>query len=322
MELKDFFEAKQRLQGVIHKIPLEYTKHFSDITGATVYMKCENRQKTGSFKVRGAYNKIAKLASTGKVKAVVACSAGNHAQGVAYSATCAGIKSTIVMPTRAPAVKVSATKSYGAEVVLHGDTYDDAFIHAKELEQKTGAVYVPGFDDDDIIIGAGTIGLEILEELLNVDTIIIPAGGGGLLAGIAYCVKNINPKIRIIGVQASGATAIYNSYKTGKLTPSQNVSTFADGIAVKTPGTKPFEIIKKYVDDVVTVTDDETAEVIVALLERCKQVVEPSGAVALTAIATGKVDVRGQNVVCLVSGGNLDLELVSNLIQKSLQKRK
>jgi len=321
MELKDFFEAKRRLEGVIHKIPLEWTKHFSDITGANVYLKCENRQKTGSFKVRGAYNKIAKLTEGGKVTSVVASSAGNHAQGVAYSATCAGIKSTIIMPTRAPAVKVAATKGYGADVVLHGDTYDDAFTYAKELERTTNVTFVPGFDDDDVIIGAGTIGLEILEEMLNVDVIVIPAGGGGLLAGIAYCIKQINPKVRIIGVQASGATAIYDSFKSGKLSPSKSVTTFADGIAVKTPGTKPFEIIKKYVDEIVTVTDEETSDVIVALLERCKQVVEPSGAVALTAIANGKVNVKGLNVVCILSGGNLDLQLISNLIQRSLQKR-
>ncbi|MCL2570744.1 MAG: threonine ammonia-lyase [Firmicutes bacterium] len=314
MDVNDFLDAQKRLNGIIFKTPMRFSNYFSQITGANVYLKFENLQKTGSFKIRGAYNKIARLVETDKPKAVIACSAGNHAQGVAFAATKAKIKSTIVMPTGASNVKVAATKGYRAEVILFGETFDDAGIHARELAQKTGAVFIPGFDDEDIIKGAGTIGIEILHELGNVDTIIVPAGGGGLLAGIAHYVKLINPKIRIIGVQAQGCDALYRSFKTGIYSINETATTFADGIAVKTPGKIPFEIIKKYVDDMVTVDDNEIADVIVDLLERCKQVVEPSGASCVAAITTGKINIKGQNVVCILSGGNIDLKLLSKLI--------
>jgi len=321
MEIKDYFDAKRRIAGIVHKLPLEFSKYFSDMAGANVYLKCENRQKTGSFKVRGAYNKIARLVEKGRPSSVVACSMGNHAQAVAFAATEAGVKSSIVMPTKAPIVKIEATRGYGAEVVLHGDTYSDASDHAREIEAKTGAVFIPGFDDDDVISGAGTVGLEILEDLINVNTIIIPAGGGGILAGVAYAVKHINPQVRIIGVQSEGANALYTSFKSGTLVTSAT-STFADGIAVQKPGIRPYEIIRDYVDDIVLVSDDEIADAMIGLLERCKQVVEPSGAASLAAIATGKVNVRGQNVVCIVSGGNLDLEVVARLIERYVAKRK
>jgi len=321
MELNDFFDARARLDKVIHRIPLEFSNYFSKLTGGKVFLKCENLQKTGSFKVRGAYNKIAKLQESKKPKAVVACSAGNHAQGVAFAATKAGIKSTIVMPTRAPLVKVDATASYGASVVLHGNSYDDSYIKAREIEKQTGAIFVTGFDDYDVVAGAGTIGLEILEELVNVNTIVVPAGGGGLLAGIAAAVKQINPKIRIVGVQSEGATALITSYKTGTYTTTDKTSTIADGIAVGKPGVIPYELIKQYVDEMVTVSDDEVADALVILLERCKQVVEPSGAVSVAAILSGKVDVKGQNVCCILSGGNIDLDTISKLIQRFNNKR-
>ena len=322
MEIRDFFDAKARISGILHKQPLEFTKYFSDMSGASVYLKCENTQKTGSFKVRGAYNKISKMVETEAfLKEVVACSMGNHAQAVAFAATEAGVKSTIVMPKSATLVKIEATRGYGAEVVLHGNTYSDAFDYAKELEKKTGAVYIPGFDNDEIIAGAGTVGLEILEELINVDTIVIPAGGGGLLAGVAYIVKQVNPKVRIVGVQSAGATALYTSFKTGKIVTSAT-STFADGISVQKPGLKPYELIRDYVDEIVLVTDEEISDTLIGLLERCKQVVEPSGAASLAAVASGKVNVKGQNVVCIISGGNLDLELVYKLIERHLKKPK
>ena len=318
MEIKDYFDAKRRIDGILHKNPLEYSKYFSDISGANVYLKCENRQKTGSFKVRGAYNRIVRLMEgPKKPKAVVACSMGNHAQAVAFGATSAGIKSTIVMPKCATAVKIEATKGYGAEVVLHGETYGETIAFAMQLAKDTGAVYVPGFDCDDIITGAGTCGLEILEDLINVNTIIIPVGGGGLLAGVAYAVKHINPRVRIVGVQAAGATAMLESFNKGEII-TKTAKTIADGIAVQTPGAKPFEVIRQFVDEIVSVTDDEIENAIVKLLERCKQVAEPSGAASLAALCSGKLDLRGQNVVCIVSGGNINLELIRNILTKKL----
>ena len=285
LELKDFEAAADRLKNVIHNIPLSTSCTFSAMTGAEVYLKYENQQKTGSFKVRGAYNKIMKRFAEGDLHAVVASSAGNHAQGVAFAATAAGVKSTIVMPRSAPIAKVSATQGYGAEVVL------------------------------------GTIALEILRDLPGVDMIFVPAGGGGLISGVAACAKQINPRIQIIGVQAEGAPAIANSFRTGERTPSDTVHTIADGIAVKTPGEKTFEYIKQYVDRVVTVSDDEIASAVLLLLERCKQVVETSGAAPLAAVLNNKVDVKGKKVVCVLSGGNIDVSFIHKIVEKGLITR-
>ena len=256
LELKDFEAAADRLKNVIHNIPLSTSCTFSAMTGAEVYLKYENQQKTGSFKVRGAYNKIMKRFAEGDLHAVVASSAGNHAQGVAFAATAAGVKSTIVMPRSAPIAKVSATQGYGAEVVLAGNIYDEAYAKACEICEETGAEFIHPFDDEDVMAGQGTIALEILRDLPGVDMIFVPAGGGGLISGVAACAKQINPRIQIIGVQAEGAPAIANSFRTGERTPSDTVHTIADGIAVKTPGEKTFEYIKQYVDRVVTVSDD------------------------------------------------------------------
>ena len=274
LELKDFEAAADRLKNVIHNIPLSTSCTFSAMTGAEVYLKYENQQKTGSFKVRGAYNKIMKRYAEGDLHAVVASSAGNHAQGVAFAATAAGVKSTIVMPRSAPIAKVSATQGYGAEVVLAGNIYDEAYAKACEICEETGAEFIHPFDDEDVMAGQGTIALEILRDLPGVDMIFVPAGGGGLISGVAACAKQINPRIQIIGVQAEGAPAIANSFRTGERIPSDTVHTIADGIAVKTPGEKTFEYIKKSVDRVVTVSDDEIASAVLLLLERCKQVVE------------------------------------------------
>lgn len=307
LELKDFEAAADRLKNVIHNIPLSTSCTFSAMTGAEVYLKYENQQKTGSFKVRGAYNKIMKRFAEGDLHAVVASSAGNHAQGVAFAATAAGVKSTIVMPRSAPIAKVSATQGYGAEVVLAGNIYDEAYAKACEICEETGAEFIHPFDDEDVMAGQGTIALEILRDLPGVDMIFVPAGGGGLISGVAACAKQINPRIQIIGVQAEGAPAIANSFRTGERTPSDTVHTIADGIAVKTPGEKTFEYIKKYVDRVVTVSDDEIASAVLLLLERCKQVVETSGAAPLAAVLNNKVDVKGKKVVCVLSGGNIDV---------------
>ena len=314
LELKDFEAAADRLKNVIHNIPLSTSCTFSAMTGAEVYLKYENQQKTGSFKVRGAYNKIMKRFAEGDLHAVVASSAGNHAQGVAFAATAAGVKSTIVMPRSAPIAKVSATQGYGAEVVLAGNIYDEAYAKACEICEETGAEFIHPFDDEDVMAGQGTIALEILRDL-------VPAGGGGLISGVAACAKQINPRIQIIGVQAEGAPAIANSFRTGERTPSDTVHTIADGIAVKTPGEKTFEYIKQYVDRVVTVSDDEIASAVLLLLERCKQVVETSGAAPLAAVLNNKVDVKGKKVVCVLSGGNIDVSFIHKIVEKGLITR-
>ena len=320
MTIREIERAAAGLRDVIHSIPVSSSKTFSDMSGAELYMKCENLQKTGSFKVRGAYNKIARLAGEG-VREVVASSAGNHAQGVAFASTSLGVQSTIVMPRSAPLAKAAATEGYGARVLLYGDCYDEAYSKALEIQQETGAVFVHPFNDEDVVAGQGTIALEILRDIPTVDTVIIPAGGGGLLAGMAFCIKQINPRIQIIGVQAEGAPAIANSFRTGERTPSDTVHTIADGIAVKTPGEKTFEYIKKYVDRVVTVSDDEIASAVLLLLERCKQVVETSGAAPLAAVLNNKVDVKGKKVVCVLSGGNIDVSFIHKIVEKGLITR-
>ncbi len=266
--------------------------------------------------MRGAYNKIMKRFAEGDLHAVVASSAGNHAQGVAFAASAVGVKSTIVMPRSAPIAKVSATQGYGADVVLAGNIYDEAYAKACEICEATGAEFIHPFDDEDVMAGQGTIALEILRDLPGVDMIFVPAGGGGLISGVAACAKQINPRIQIIGVQAEGAPAIANSFRAGERTPSDTVHTIADGIAVKTPGEKTFEYIQKYVDRVVTVSDDEIASAVLLLLERCKQVVETSGAAPLAAVLNNKVDVKGKKVVCVLSGGNIDVSFIHKIVEK------
>ena len=321
LELKDFEAAAERLKNVIHNIPLSTSATFSAMTGAEVYLKYENQQKTGSFKVRGAYNKIMKRYAEGDLHAVVASSAGNHAQGVAFAASSVGVKSTIVMPRSTPIAKVSATQGYGADVVLAGNIYDEAYAKACEICEETGAEFIHPFDDEDVMAGQGTIALEILRDLPFVDMIFVPAGGGGLISGVAACAKQINPRIQIIGVQAEGAPAIANSFRAGERMPSDSVHTIADGIAVKTPGEKTFEYIQKYVDRVVTVSDDEIASAVLLLLERCKQVVETSGAAPLAAVLNNKVDVKGKKVVCVLSGGNIDVSFIHKIVEKGLITR-
>lgn len=321
LQLKDFEMAADRLKNVIHNIPLSTSCTFSQMSGAEVYLKYENQQKTGSFKVRGAYNKIMKRYAEGGLTAVVASSAGNHAQGVAFAASSVGVKSTIVMPRSTPIAKVSATQGYGAEVVLAGNIYDEAYAKACEICEETGAEFIHPFDDEDIMAGQGTIALEILRDLPFVDMILVPAGGGGLISGVAACAKQINPRIQVIGVQAEGAPAIANSFRAGKLTSSDTVRTIADGIAVKTPGQNTFQYIQKYVDRVVTVSDDEIASAVLLLLERAKQVVETSGAASLAAVLNHKVDVKGKKVVCLLSGGNIDVSFIHKIVEKGLVTR-
>ncbi len=321
LSVKEVESAAKRLKSVVHSIPLSSSKTFSNLTGAEVYLKYENQQKTGSFKVRGAYNKIMKLHETGELSSVVASSAGNHAQGVAYSANSIGIPATIVMPKSTPIAKVSATQGYGAKVVLHGTCYDDAYDKAREICKEDNAVFIHPFDDEDVMAGQATIGLEILKDLPNVDMIFIPVGGGGLVAGVAAYIKQINPRIKIIGVQAEGAPAICNSFKQPEIVVSEKIRTIADGIAVKCPGTITMEHINQFVDEVVTVSDAEIAETILLLLERTKQIVEPAGATSLAAVIHNRVDVKNKKVVCVLSGGNIDVSFIHKIVEKGLITR-
>ena len=321
ISIKDIDEAAQRLQPVVHYIPLSSSTTFSGMTGAEVYLKCENQQKTGSFKVRGAYNKIMKLYEAGDLKSVIASSAGNHAQGVAFAANKIGIPATICMPRSTPIAKVSATQGYGANVVLSGSCYDDAYAKAMEIVEETGATFIHPFDDEDVMAGQGTIGLEILRDLPAVDVILVPAGGGGLLSGVAACVKQINPRIQVIGVQAEGAPAIAQSFHQDGIHATDSVHTIADGIAVKCPGSKTMEHINAFVDDMMTVSDDDIAATILLLLERTKQVVEPAGASSLAALLSGKRDFSGKKVVCLLSGGNIDVSFIHRIVEKGLVTR-
>ena len=321
LKLQDIELAAQRLRPVLHHTELDMSSTFSEMTGGQIYLKCENRQKPGSFKIRGAGNKIAAIAERGEVKSVVASSAGNHAQGVALAAKNFGIPATIVMPASAPIAKVQATQGYGAKVVLSGDCYDDAYAKACEICREEGATFLHPYNDLEVIAGQGTLGLEILSDLPTADVVIVPAGGGGLLAGVAACIKQINPRIRVIGVQAEGADAIARSFREKRYISTDEVSTIADGIAVKSPGDITVELINRYADDVVTVSDIEISEAILMLMERCKQIVEPSGATPVAAVLKGKVDVRGKKVVCLLSGGNIDVSFIQCIIEQGLVSR-
>lgn len=321
LQLKEIELAAKRLKPTIHKTKIEKSTTFSAMTGGEIYLKFENQQKTGSFKIRGASNKIAALVERGEIKSAVASSAGNHAQGVAYASHVNGIPATIVMPKSAPIAKVSATEGYGAKVVLYGDCYDDAYNKAVEIQEKEGATFLHPYDDLEVMAGQGTIGIEILEELPTVDIVIVPAGGGGLLAGVAACIKQINPRVKIIGVQAEGAPAVAHSFKNKKHSTTDSATTIADGIAVKIPGENTIELINKYADDVVTVSDAEISEAILLLLERTKQVVEPAGATTLAAVLNEKVDVKGKKVACVLSGGNIDVSFVQRIIDLGLVTR-
>lgn len=285
---------------------------------ASIYLKTENLQVTGSFKLRGAYYKISQLSAEEKARGIVACSAGNHAQGVALAATKNGIKSTVCMPDGAPISKVENTKRLGAEVCLVKGTYDDAHDYAVELQEKTGATFIHPYDDDEVIAGQGTIGLEILDQLSDVDAVIVPIGGGGLISGVAFAIKSLNPNVKVYGVQAAGAPSMFNAKQNHQLETLASVSTFADGIAVKTPGNTTFEMVEKYVDAIVTVSDDEIAAAILALIEKQKLITEGAGAVAVAAAMFHKLPITGKKAVCILSGGNIDVNILSRVITRGL----
>jgi threonine dehydratase len=316
LTLDKVYHASYVLKDVVRKTALIPAPAINP--DCNLYLKTENLQVTGSFKVRGAGYKISQLTDEEKARGVIACSAGNHAQGVALAAKKYGIKSVICLPDGAPISKVEATKSYGAEVVMVKGVYDDAYNRALELRDECGYTFVHPFNDDDVIAGQGTVGLEILEELNDVDAVVVPVGGGGLISGIAFALKQLKPTVKVYGVQASGAPSMYNSVKDGKIERLDAVSTIADGIAVKEPGDRTFEICSKYVDDIVTVSEGEISSAILALIEQHKLIAEGAGAVSVAAVMFNKIPVKGKKVVSLVSGGNIDVTILSRVIKRGL----
>ncbi|MCK8825103.1 threonine ammonia-lyase [Fuchsiella alkaliacetigena] len=313
-------KAAQKIQGVVKKTALDYSRSFSNFSGKQVYLKLENLQRTGSFKIRGAYNKIINLDSSEKEGGVIAASAGNHAQGVALAAMQAGIESTVVMPKGVSIAKAKATKNYGAQVILKGETYDDAYNVAEDKARKTEATIIPAFDDKDIIAGQGTIALEILADFPEVEVILVPVGGGGLLAGIATVIKELKPKVEVIGVEAERAAAMKSSLFAGKLISLTEIDTIADGIAIKKPGRLTYSIISELVDRIITVTEEEIAYAISLLLERSKLVVEGAAATVLAALLQGQLPFKGKKVVAVLSGGNIDLNMMAAVINRGLIK--
>ena len=316
LSLDKVFNAQTVLKSIIRETKL--VRAYGVAPDCELYLKPENLQITGSFKVRGSAYKIAMLSQEEKARGVVACSAGNHAQGVALAATKNGIKSLICLPDTAPISKVEATKGYGAEVCLVEGCYDDAYQKALELKERMGYTFVHPFDDENVIAGQGTIALEVLSDLDNIDAIVVPIGGGGLISGIAYTVKQIRPSIKVYGVQVTGAPSMYNSVKDGQIECLPSVSTIADGIAVKQPGQNTYALVKEYVDDVALVTDDEVASAILALIEKQKMIAEGAGAAAVAAVMCHKFPLEGKRVVCIVSGGNIDVTSLSRVIDRGL----
>jgi threonine dehydratase len=316
LTLDKIYHAAFVLKDVVRETTLIPSPKIS--VNNNVYLKTENLQVTGSFKVRGAGYMISQLSEEEKARGVVACSAGNHAQGVALAAQKYGIKATICLPDGAPISKVEATKSYGAEVVMVKGVYDDAYKRALELRDEKGLTFVHPFDDDDVIAGQATIALEILNNMKNIDAIVVPIGGGGLIAGIAYAVKHLAPHIKVYGVQAVGAPSMYNALKNGSIEALTSVSTIADGIAVKQPGDLTYELISKYVDEIAVVSDDEISAAILKLMEKHKLVTEGAGAVAVAAVMFDKFNLEGKKVVSLLSGGNIDVTILSRVISRGL----
>ena len=316
LTLDNVYRANYALKNIIRTTDVIYAPKLR--SDADIYLKTENLQITGSFKVRGSYYKMSRLSAEEKARGVIACSAGNHAQGVALSAQKNGIKAVICLPDGAPISKVEATKSYGAEVCLVEGVYDDAYKKALSLRDEKGYTFIHPFDDEDVIAGQGTIALELAEQIPDLEAVIVPVGGGGLISGIAYTIKTLNPNVKVYGVQASGAPSMVNSIHDGKIETLSKVSTIADGIAVKCPGSLTYELCRQYVDDIVTVTDDEISAAILALMEQHKLVTEGAGAIAVAAAMFGKVDIKGKKTVCILSGGNIDVTILSRVINRGL----
>ncbi len=316
LSLDKVYHAKYILKQVIRETDVIHAPKINP--ESNIWLKTENLQITGSFKVRGAYYKMSCLSDEEKAKGVIACSAGNHAQGVALAAARNGIKSVICLPDGAPISKVEATKSYGAEVCLVNGVYDDAYAEALRQRDEYGYTFIHPFDDENVIAGQGTIGLELIEQIPDMDAVIVPIGGGGLISGVAFAIKSLNPNIKVYGVQAAGAPSMFNSIRDNQIETLESVSTIADGIAVKEPGENTFKLISEYVDEIVTVTDDEISAAILALMEQQKLVTEGAGAVPVAAAMFNKVPVKGKKVVCLLSGGNIDVTILSRVIKRGL----
>ena len=314
--LDKIYHAAFVLKQVARKTDMIHAPKLSQ--DCELYLKTENLQLTGSFKLRGAYYKISQLSEAQRAAGIIACSAGNHAQGVALAASRMGIKSIICMPDGAPISKVESTKALGAEVCLVKGAYDDAYAHACRLQQETGSTFIHPFNDDEVIAGQGTIGLEILDQLADVDAVICPIGGGGLISGVAYAIKTLNPNVKVYGVQAENAPSMAESVEKGEAITLETVQTFADGIAVKHPGDVTFGMVRKYVDQVVTVSEDEIAAAILALIEKQKLIAEGAGAVSVAAAMFHKLPIEGKKVVCIVSGGNIDVNILSRVITRGL----
>ncbi len=319
MTLNKFEEASERVKEVILPTNLIYSEYYSAQTGAKVYFKPENMQYTGAYKVRGAYYKISTLSDEERKKGLITASAGNHAQGVAYAAKLFGVKAVIVMPTTTPLIKVNRTKSYGAEVVLHGNVYDDACSHALKLAEEQGYTFVHPFDDEVVATGQGSIAMEIFKELPTVDIILVPVGGGGLACGVSTLAKLLNPNIKVIGVEPAGANCMQESLIQGKVVSLPGVNTIADGTAVKTPGSNIFPYIQKNLDDIITVDDHDLIVNFLDMMENHKMVVENSG--LLTVAALKKMDIQGKKVVSILSGGNMDVITISSVVQHGLIQR-
>lgn len=319
LTLESFEEASERVKEVTTDTRLVYSEYYSNLTGNKVYFKPENMQYTGAYKVRGAYYKISTLTEEERGRGLITASAGNHAQGVAYAAKIYGVKAVIVMPTSTPIIKINRTKSYGAEVVLYGDVYDESCEYAMKLAEEKGYTFIHPFDDLDVATGQGTIAMEIIKELPTVDYILVPIGGGGLATGVSTLAKMLNPKIKVIGVEPAGANCMQVSLQRGEVTTLPNVSTIADGTAVKTPGSKIFEYIRQNIDDIITVEDNELIVAFLDMVENHKMVVENSG--LLSAAALKHLDVSGKKIVSILSGGNMDVITMSSVVQHGLIQR-
>lgn len=318
LSIDKVFHASVVLKNIVRTTAIVPTEGITD--GCELFLKPENLQKTGSFKLRGSGYKISMLSEEEKKRGVIACSAGNHAQGVALAATKSGVSSIICLPDSAPISKIEATKRYGAQVCLVEGVYDDAYKRALELKEERGYTFVHPFDDEDVIAGQGTIGLEIVQEMNDVDAVIVPIGGGGLISGVAFAIKSMNPNIKVYGVQAAGAPSMFNSVHEGFVGSLDSVSTIADGIAVKQPGEHTFGLVQKYVDDIALVTEDEIAAAILTLIEKQKMVAEGAGAVSVAAAMFNKFPIAGKRVVSIISGGNIDVTILSRVIERGLMK--
>lgn len=311
--IDDILDAKKRLTGHIYKTGMPRSNYLSECCHGEIYLKFENMQRTGSFKIRGAFNKLSSLTDEERQRGVVACSAGNHAQGVSLSCAMLGINGKVVMPVSAPKSKVAATSDYSAQVVMHGENFNDTIAKVSEIVEMEGRIFIPPYNDEKVIAGQGTIGLEILEDLYDVDNVILPVGGGGLIAGVALAIKSINPTINIIGVQAENVHGMTASFRAGKITSHRNAGTLADGCDVSRPGDLTFEIVNALVSDMILVSEDDIRHSMLALIQRNKIIAEGAGALATAALLSGKLDdiIKGRKTVSLISGGNIDLSRVS-----------